>query len=134
MLAGYKLQSLCDELYLLDKGVRDCFSLNVVGDKEEREEAIDQIIGKVIQYDYFVYTVELDEETTCVYVCKYNYQKVILHTIYNELTPHSILYEYCLGTLLGYSGKSMDEFLTKIMIDKTIANKVKLIQSVLMLM
>jgi len=120
---------LLNELYLLDKGVRDCFLMTICGDEETINESLDYIIGQVISHKYYMYTYDknidpyADEENNKlydVYVCKYNYQKLILHKIHSTLDHKSILYEYCIGTMLGYSGKSMDEFITKIITNKGI--------------
>ena len=116
-----EISVLINELYLLDKGVRDCFSITVMGEEEEIGDSLEYIISKVMEHGYYMYTKSLPNDKACiVYVCKYNYQKLILHKIYKNLEEHSILFEYCIGSILGYSGEAMENFITKIIINRGI--------------
>lgn len=122
---------LLNELYLMEKGIRDCFETLVSGDDESISKDIDYIIGQATEFHFMYYVVELetddndppDTKYVSVYIFKYNYQKILLNMIYNKFKAHSFEYEYCLGTLLGYSGKSMEEFLMKDITDKIVEGK-----------
>ncbi len=115
----------------MEKGIRDCFETLVSGDDESISKDIDYIIMKATEYRFMYYVVELetddndppDTKYVSVYIFKYNYQKILLNMIYNKFKAHSFEYEYCLGTLLGYSGKSMEEFLMKDITDKIVGGK-----------
>ena len=122
---------LLNELYLMEKGIRDCFQILVSGDDESISKDIEYIIMRATEYRFMYYVVELeaddndppDTKYVLVYVFKYNYQKILLNMIYNKFKAHSFEYEYCLGTLLGYSGESMEEFLMKDITDKIVEGK-----------
>ena len=119
---------LLNELYLMDKGIRDCFEVLVSGDDESISKDIEYIIEKATEYHFMYFMVELeaDDDDPCntkyvsMFIFKYNYQKILLSVIYNKFKAHSFEYEYCLGTLLGYSGESMEEFLMKDLADKIV--------------
>jgi hypothetical protein len=121
---------LLNELYLMEKGIRDCFEILVSGDDESVSRDIDYIIGQAINHDFMYYTDEFETDDNepdikyvSVYIFKYNYQKILLNMIHKKFEAHSFEYEYCLGSLLGYSGKSMEEFLMKTMVDKIVEEK-----------
>ena len=119
---------LLNELYLMDKGIRDCFEVLVSGDDESISKDIEYIIEKATEYHFMYFMVELeaDDDDPCntkyvsMFIFKYNYQKILLSVIYNKFKAHSFEYEYCLGTLLGYSGESMEKFLMKDLADKIV--------------
>ena len=114
-------QSILNELYLLDKGVRDCFCETVM-----EPEDIDFIIGQAVQHNYYVYTREFDDDCCdekkfyIVYVCKHNYQKIMLHKMYTDSNMDKFTREYIEGTLLGYSAQSMEEYLMKMIVNDSI--------------
>ena len=115
----------------MEKGIRDCFETLVSGDDESISKDIDYIIGQATEFHFMYYVVELetddndppDTKYVSVFIFKYNYQKILLNIIYNKFKAHSFEYEYCLGTLLGYRGESMEEFLMKDITDKIVEGK-----------
>ncbi len=113
-------QSILNELYLLDKGVRDCFCETVID-----PEDLDFIIEEAVHHNYYVYTHEFedkcDKKTIYIaYVCKYNYQKIMLHKMYTDSNIDKFTKEYIEGTLLGYSAQSMEEYLIKMIVNDSI--------------
>ena len=108
---------LANELYLMDKGVRDCCETTIGGTPTEIGEKLYDIESMCLDYKYhvvsFLLEKEEDREYRSVFICKYNYQKILLNKLFNEVKPHSFIYEYMMGTLLGYSAASMEEFLMR---------------------
>ena len=116
-----------ENLYLLDKGIRDC-ALMECGDADENgnipEEVEDMIYKRLsthsnikVVFKTFEYG---DGKFVDALLYKYNFQRILIEKLYNDIPSHSFLYEYCLGTLLGYSGASMEEFLMKDTTEKLI--------------
>ena len=109
-----------ENLYLLDKGIRDC-ALMECGDADENgnipEEVEDMIYKRLSTHSNIrvvFKTFKCDGEDgkfVDALFYKYNYQRILIEKLYTDIQSHSFLYEYCLGTLLGYSGASMEEFL-----------------------
>jgi hypothetical protein len=119
-----------ENLYLLDKGIRDC-ALMECGDADENgnipEEVKDMIYKRLsthsnikVVFKTFEYG---DGRFVDALLYKYNFQRILIEKLYNDIPSHSFLYEYCLGTLLGYSNASMEEFLMRQAIDKVIDAK-----------
>jgi len=108
---------LANELYLMDKGVRDCCETTVGGTPDELAEKLYDIEAMCLDYKYhvlsFLLEKEEDREYRSVFICKYNFQKILLTKLFNDIKPHSFEYEYMMGTLLGYSAASMEEFLMR---------------------
>lgn len=108
-----------DNMYLMDKGVRDCCELLISGSPSEIGDQLYDIEAQAAEHKYNVLAFRLQREegetNEChsVFICKYNYQKILLTKLYNEVKPHSFIYEYMMGTLLGYSAASMEEFLMR---------------------
>ena len=107
-----------ENLYLLDKGIRDC-ALMECGDTDENgnipEEVEDMVYKHLsthsnirVVFKTFEYG---DGKFVDALFYKYNFQRILIEKLYTDIPSHSFLYEYCLGTLLGYSGASMEEFL-----------------------
>jgi len=110
-----------ENLYLLDKGIRDC-ALMECGDTDENgnipEEIEDMIYKHLFTHSgirVVFKTFKCDGEDgkyVDALFYKYNFQRILIEKLYtSDIPSHSFLYEYCLGTLLGYSGASMEEFL-----------------------
>lgn len=107
-----------ENLYLLDKGIRDC-ALMECGDVDENgnipEEVEDMIYKRLSTHSNIKVVFKTFEYGDGKFVdalfYKYNYQRILIEKLYTDIPSHSFLYEYCLGTLLGYSGASMEEFL-----------------------
>lgn len=108
---------LANELYLMGKGVRDCCETTIGGTPAEIDEILYDIEAMCLDYKYqvlsFLLEKEEDREYRAVFICKYNFQKILLTKLFNEIKPHSFEYEYMMGTLLGYSAASMEEFLMR---------------------
>lgn len=107
-----------ENLYLLDKGIRDC-ALMECGDADENgnipEEVEDMVYKRLSTHSNIKVVFKTFEYGDGKFVdalfYKYNYQRILIEKLYTDIPCHSFLYEYCLGTLLGYSGASMEEFL-----------------------
>lgn len=122
---------LSDGLYLLTKGVRDCLEMSIVGTPKEINDQLCDIESLATRGDYHVLAFKINDkelesegrEYHMVFVCKYQYQRILLTKLFNDIKPHSFIYEYIMGTLLGYSAASMEEFLMTHSIDHIIGKE-----------
>ena len=116
-----------DDLYLMDKGVRDCCEIFIYGAENELEEKLSEIEQQATSHNFYITYIDMhcDDDKDgkygkSVFVCKYHYQRILISKLNNDITPHSFIYEYIMGSLLGYSAAAMEEFLMKHCADKTI--------------
>jgi len=119
-----------ENLYLLEKEVRDCalIECDKADENDNVREDIEEIILKRLSSHPDIHVVfktfRCDNETYVnAFLYKYNYQRILIEKLYTDIPCHSFLYEYCLGTLLGYSNASMEKFLMRQAIDKVIDAK-----------
>ena len=121
-----------ENLYLLDKGIRDC-ALMECGDVDENgnipKDVEDMIMKRLsthsnirVVFKTFKYLKCGDEYGISIdaFFYKYNFQRILIEKLHTDIPTHSFLYEYCLGTLLGYSSASMEEFLMRNTTEKLI--------------
>lgn len=107
-----------NEIYLLDKGVRSCFSDILFGDEKHIKESMDFIKEMTDEKGYkIVYnelpTEEWEVEKECYeyYVCKYDHQIKVIERM-NNMTDRFMI-EFIKGYLLGYSPDNMEKYLIK---------------------
>ena len=116
-----KINNVLNEIYLIEKGVRDC-ALVELGTPEigEYHELLYKVEQVVIQNDLNVKFKEFKTDEPCdadktyveAYIYKYNHQRIIIDLL-DTLPTHEFLYEYILGNLLGYSGEAMEKYIMK---------------------
>jgi hypothetical protein len=117
-----------ENLYFLEKGIRDC-ALMECGNADKNgniPEEVDDMIHKRLSTHSKIRVVfktfECDDGLKYIdaFFYKYNYQRILIEKLHTDIPIHSFLYEYCLGTLLGYSNASMEEFLMRNTTEKLI--------------
>ena len=121
-------------IYLLQKGVRDCalLSINLFGTKEKKLDELFEIeqyiISSNLYYHILKYTDDDEDsfsEDLSIYVFKYPHQRMVIDTLENDkrFTKGSFMFEYLRGTLLGYSGEEMEKYLSKLLTDNIVNMK-----------
>ena len=124
------LNNVLNEIYLMQKGVRDCVLVDDVpcSDPNELIKTLFTIEQMATKSGFRVVVNHVEDpdpsnEFCEVYIYKYNYQRLIINIILEDKKIDKFLKEYLLGTLLGYSAQSMEEFIMKnvtlALIDKT---------------
>ena len=104
---------------LIDKGVRDCALIVPIPCNDELQNTIFTIEQMAINSGFRVVVNHVTDDTDpsnefCeVYIYKYNYQRIIINIILEDKKIDRFLKEYLLGTLLGYSAQSMEEYIMK---------------------
>ena len=108
-----------NEIYLLDKGVRSCFSDILFGDKNYIKNSMafiktmtDEKGYKVVYNELPTEEWEVGKECYEYYVCKYDHQIKVIERM-NNMTDRFMI-EFCKGYLLGYSPNNMEKYLTLI--------------------
>jgi hypothetical protein len=116
-----------DSLYLMDKGVRDCCETFIYGTEKELGENLIEIEQQATHHNYYITYIDIhcDDDKDgkygkSVFICKYQYQRIVISKLINDIKPHSFIYEYIMGSFLGYSGAAMEEFLMKHCTDEII--------------
>ena len=109
-----------DQIYLLNKGVRSCFSDVLCGDEKHIEESMKfmrevahkngyKIVFNILLRGLEEYEIKEGMECYEYYVCKYDHQIRILNRI--NCTMDKFMAEFCKGYLLGYSPDNMEKYL-----------------------
>ena len=101
------IELINSEIYLLEKGVRDCALLDI------SEEKLGSLL-EILESKHLKYVVEKGDDgwgKKLVFVYKYSHQKT-MYEIASKLK--GIAYHYILGKLFEYSNESIEEFLCKI--------------------
>ena len=130
-----KIDNIMDNIYLIQKGVRSCYTETISGPdemvirqwvKQNREtqkeivygvydqvNSIESIVKKEGLY-FYAYTLTAQEEdpdsdwkTVAIWIYKYPHQGRVIKMLNNE---HTFLEEWIIGKLLGYSDQAMEEF------------------------
>ena len=121
-------------IYLLQKGVRDCalIPINLFGNKEKKLDELFEIEQFIISSNLYYNILKYDDEEEdnfsedlSIYVFKYSHQKMVIEILENDkrFTKGSFMYEYLIGTLLGYSGAEMEKYLSKLLTDNIVNMK-----------
>lgn len=115
-----------NECYLISKGVRSCMQMDVIGIKDVNENCpcITDILLSLEQvglhYDlnsvWFKYKDQSDVkegfESYSFWVYRYPHQLPIIRAV-EEVDERNLLVDWITGKLLGYSDASMEEYLTR---------------------
>ena len=115
------LNNVLNEIYLMEKGVRDCVLIDDIpcANSDELRNTIFSIeqfattSGFRVVVNHVTDDADPSNEFCEVYIYKYNYQRLIINIILEDKKIDKFLKEYLLGSLLGYSAQSMEEFIMK---------------------
>jgi len=112
-----------DQIYLLNKGVRSCFSDILCGDKKHIEESVKfmrevahkngyKIIFNILPNALEDFEVKEGKKCYEYYVCKYDHQIKVINRMNN--IKDKFMIEFIKGNLLGYSPDNMEKYLMKV--------------------
>lgn len=123
-----EIEEIMDNVYLIERGVRSCYTSSISGPIDDYEYADGKVVlsvyNKLKQIEEYIKSHNLyfysykykkedddfgDHESFCIWVYKYPHQGKILKMLPGQ---HGYLEEWITGKLLNYSDECMEEFLS----------------------
>ena len=137
-LVEHNLNELAEHLYLMDKGVRNCFMMLLHGkdyyydpynDYNYLEDFVTSIVSRGFKYKFIEFDSD-GEPFMDLFVYRYDHQfemyKVSEILKRNNSRKVRRAGQYIMGKLLGYSDRNMEEYLNEIIHDGPTTVKVEL--------
>lgn len=120
------LDIIADDAYLVSKGARPCvtrcYTFYEDDEIEEFKSEIEQIMTRYNIYCKFERLICEGEDDDIyhlrIFIFKYHYQSIVIDYMIHKTVPHSFMYEFLLGTMLGYPPPEMEDYLTNLIYEK----------------